>query len=123
MRELFEKAYFDRFGVELAEISANLVNVNCSIIGVREELDLSTLIDPEGRKTSLEEAKSGNRKVYFGDAWFDTPIYWRDHLPMQFELVGPAIIEQLDTTILIEPDDCATGDADGNIIIAIGAKI
>ncbi len=122
LRELFEKAYFDRFGVELAEISANLVNVNCSIIGVREELDLSTLINPAGRKSNLEEAKCGSRKVYFGDAWFDTPIYWRDHLPMKFELVGPAIVEQSDTTILIEPGDCATGDADGNIIIAIGAE-
>ena len=122
LRELFEKAYFDRFGVELAEISASLVNVNCSVIGVREELDLSTLIDPKGRKPNLDAAKSGNRKVYFGDAWFDTPIYWRDHLPMKFELVGPAIIEQLDTTILIEPGDCATGDVDGNILIAIGAE-
>ena len=121
LRELFEKAYFDRFGVELAEIRANLVNVNCSVIGVREELDLSTLIDPRGRKPILKQAKSGNRKAYFGDAWIDTPIYWRDHLPKQFELIGPAIIEQLDTTILIEPNDRATGDADGNINIAIGA--
>lgn len=122
LRELFEKAYFDRFGVELAEIRANLVNVNCTVIGVREELDLSTLIDPEGRKPSLDQAKSEDRKVYFGDAWFDTPVYWRDHLPMQFDLVGPAIIEQVDTTILIEPNDRATGDADGNIIIVIGAE-
>jgi N-methylhydantoinase A len=123
LRELFEKAYLERFGVELAEISANLVNVNCSVVGVREELDLSTLIDPKGRKSHLDDAKSGNRKVYFSDTWFNTPIYWRDHLPMQFELVGPAIIEQLDTTILIEPGDMATGDVDGNIIIAIGAEI
>jgi N-methylhydantoinase A len=30
---------------------------------------------------------------------------------------GPAIIEQMDTTILIPPGDRAEGGADGNIVI------
>jgi len=122
LQQLFETAYFNRFHVELKEIRVNLVNINTSVIGERPPLDLSTLIDPANRKSTLPEAQSAMRKVYFGDGWVDTPIYWRDHLPLQFSLVGPAIIEQMDTTILIEPGDSAIGDEDGNIIISVGSN-
>ena len=121
LRTAFEQAYANRFHVELNEIKANLVNINISVIGERPPMDLSTLIDPASRKASLEEAKSGTRKVYFDNQWHDTPIYWRDHLPVEFELQGPAIVEQMDTTTLIEPTDIAIGDEHGNIIITIGS--
>ena len=120
LHALFEAAYFDRFRVELADIRANLVNANCSVIGTRTDLDLSTLIDPGTRKASLAEAKISQRPVYFSDGWHDTPIYWRDHLPEQFAVAGPAVVQQMDTTILIEPGDRATSDAAGNMLIEIG---
>ena len=120
LRRLFEETYYKRFRVELAEIKANLVNLNASVIGEREELDLSSLIDPDGRKSTVEEARTGSRDVFFDNGWIDTPIYWRDHLPAEFELAGPAVIEQMDTTILVEPGDTARSDADGNILISIG---
>ena len=121
LRELFEIAYFRRFRVELSEIRANVVNANCSVIGARVPLDLSTLIDPSGRKPTLSDAQTGTRKVRFGSDIHDTPIYWRDHLPLDFTLSGPAIIEQMDTTLLVEPGDRATGDPHGNIILHVGA--
>ena len=116
----FEEAYFRRFRVELQEIRASLVNVNTSVIGKRSDLDLSTLIDPEGRKSALKEAETERRDVYFDGKWKDTPIYWRDYLPADLHLEGPAIIEQMDCTTVLEPGDYADGDADGNIIITIG---
>lgn len=120
LRALFEAAYYRRFRVDLADIRANVVNANTSVIGVRPELDLSALIDPGGRKPTLAEAEIGRRPVYFTDTWQDTPIYWRDHLPSDFSLTGPAIIQQMDTTVLIEPGDRASAGPDGNILIAIG---
>ena len=116
----FEEAYFNRFHVELPEIRASLVNVNTSVIGRRTEIDLSMLIDAAGRKATLAEAQTGTRPVWF-DGWRETPIYWRDHLPIKATISGPAIIEQMDTTIILEPGDVATQDDDGNIIISIGA--
>ncbi|MQB40340.1 hydantoinase/oxoprolinase family protein [Rhizobium sp. ICMP 5592] len=116
----FEEAYFNRFHVELPEIRASLVNVNTSVIGRRTEIDLSMLIDAAGRKAMLAEAQTGTRSVWF-DGWRETPIYWRDHLPIKASISGPAIIEQMDTTIILEPGDVATQDDDGNIIISIGA--
>ena len=121
LRELFEIAYFRRFRVELSEIRANVVNANCSVIGARVPLDLSTLIDPSGRKPTLSDAQTGTRKVRFGSDIHDTPIYWRDHLPLDVALDGPAIIQQMDTTLLIEPGDTAKGDEHGNIILHVGA--
>ena len=118
LRERFEAAYWARFKVELAQIRANIVNVNCSVIGERPPLDLSTLIDPAGRKASA--TPTGTRPVTFDGEAHDTPIYWRDHLPLDVTLDGPAIIEQMDTTILIPPGDRAVGGADGNIIIHVG---
>ena len=121
LRELFEIAYFRRFRVELSEIRANVVNANCSVIGARVPLDLSTLIDPSGRKPTLADAQTGTRKVRFGSDIHDTPVYWRDHLPLDATLEGPAIIQQMDTTLLIEPGDTAKGDEHGNIILHVGA--
>ncbi len=120
LRQKFEETYFNRFRVELAEIRASVVNVNCSVIGKRSELDLSNLIDSAGRRATLQEALTENRQTYFDGSWIDTPVYWRDHMPINFTLKGSAIIEQMDTTVLIEPGDIATSDADGNIIIQIG---
>lgn len=121
LRKLFEEVYYKRFRVELAEIKANLVNVKTSVIGEREALDLSKLIDPSGRKASVNDAQTGVRDVYFDGGWHQTPIYWRDHLPEAFTIDGPAVIEQMDTTILIEPEDQARPDENGNILVAIGA--
>ncbi len=120
LRALFEAAYFKRFRVELSEVRAVVVNASCSVIGVRAPVDLSVLIDPAGRRDTLPEAQTGSRLVHFDQGDLETPVYWRDHLPLSFTLDGPAIIEQLDTTVLIEPDDRAGGDTQGNIIITIG---
>ena len=119
LRAKFEEVYFRRFRVELADIRANLVNVNTSVVGVRDPIDLSTMIDPAGRKPELAEAQRTSRPVHFSD-WVDTPIYRRDHLPLDTALEGPAVIEQMDTTILIEPGDVARSDDGGNLMVEIG---
>ena len=116
LQRRFEAAYHARFRVDLPTIRANLVNLNVSVIGERPALDLSRLITPEGRRR-LAEA-SALRKVWF-DGWHDTPVYWRDHLPMKISLQGPAIIEQMDTTIVIDPGAQVTSDADGKLIIEV----
>ncbi len=121
LQALFEAAYFKRFRVELADIRVNLVNVNTSVIGARPPLDLSTLIDPAGRRETVDQALTGTREVLFNGSWHNTPIYWRDHLPLGAVINGPAIIEQMDTTTLVEPGDVAKSDSEGNIIITLGA--
>lgn len=120
LQELFEKAYFARFRVELPEIRANLVNLNTSVIGVRPAVDLSRLIDPAGRAATLDEARREVRPVWYAGAWLETPVYLREKLPFDAVVRGPAIIEQMDATTVLEPGDVARSDADGNLLIEVG---
>ena len=50
----------------------------------------------------------------------ETPVYQREKLPLDAIIEGPAILEQLDATTVVEPGDRAASDADGNLIIEIG---
>ncbi|MEZ2328630.1 hydantoinase/oxoprolinase family protein [Mesorhizobium sp. RCC_202] len=120
LQQLFEKAYFARFKVELPEIRANLVNLITSVTGVRPQIDLSRLIDPAGRAATLDEARREIRPVWYAGRWHDTPVYAREKLPLDAVIDGPAILEQMDATTVLEPGDRARSDADGNIIIDIG---
>lgn len=116
LQNLFEAVYHARFRVDLPTIRANLVNLNVSVIGHRPEMDLSALIDPNGR--AQKAVPSSKRKVWFS-GWVETPVYWRDHLPTDLNLLGPAIIEQMDTTIIIDPGCSVTSDKDGNLIVKV----
>ena len=118
---LFEEAYFARFRVRLPEIRARLVNLNTSVIGERPDIDLSVLIDPTGRLGSVEATLVETRPVWFDGGFRDTPVYAREKLPADAAIEGPAILEQLDCTTVLEPRDRARGDADGNIIIEVGS--
>ena len=121
LRQRFEAAYMARFKIALDEIRPKLVNINTSVIGVRPPLELSLLIDPAGRQANETDALTGSRPVFFDTDWVETPIYARERLPIDAAFSGPAIIEQMDTTIVIEPGDRVTGDAQGNLIIHVGA--
>lgn len=112
----FEAAYHARFRVSLPTIRANLVNLNVSVIGRRPEMDLSRLIDPAGRLAAA--TPSGQRPVWFG-GWQEVPVYTRETLPLSLHIEGPAIIEQMDTTIVIHPGCTVTGDNDGNLIVEV----
>ena len=120
LQSLFEDAYFARFRVKLPEIRAQLVNLNTSVIGVRRTVDLSALIDRGGRAAALAGALDASRPVWFGGVWVETPVYQRERLPLDAVINGPAILEQLDATTVLEPGDRATGDGDGNLVVEVG---
>ncbi|MGB3280549.1 MAG: hydantoinase/oxoprolinase family protein [Pseudorhodobacter sp.] len=116
LQQRFEAAYHARFRVNLPTIRANLVNLNTSVIGERPEMDLSRLVDPQGRLPA--PTPQSTRKVWFG-GWVETPVFWRDQLPLDLQLQGPAIIEQMDTTTVVHPGCTVTSDLDGNLIIEV----
>jgi N-methylhydantoinase A len=120
IQDLFEQVYFNRFRVKLDKINANIVNVNTSVIGKRKAFDLSQLIESDGRKSSLADARIGTRKVHVAGQFVDTPVYQRESLPLDVSLNGPAMIQQMDTTILVEPGDRVSSDAQGNLFIHVG---
>jgi N-methylhydantoinase A len=119
LQQRFEEVYHQRFHVELSEIRANLVNINTSVIGTRPELDLSRLIDPAGRSAKLSDALSETRDCWITDGWQRTNIYKRELMPLDAVLQGPAIIEQMDTTVVLEDNCTARSDDDGNLHIEV----
>jgi N-methylhydantoinase A len=118
LQALFDRAYWERFAVELPEIRAVLVNLHTAVIGRRPQIDLRTLAGT-AQAATLEEARTGRRRVWFTDGWHDTPIFARTRLPLDAQLTGPAVIEQLDATTVVEPGDLARLDPLGNLVIEV----
>src|SRR6266850_5052639 len=114
LAETFERAYFDRFGVELREMRALVMSLRTAVIGRRRPIALDGL----GGVTT-PGGPTGKRRVWFDNTWEETPIYRREHLAVGTTLEGPAIVEQLDTTTVIEPGDRARVDALGNLEITV----
>jgi N-methylhydantoinase A len=119
LHKAFAAAYWRRFGIELAEIPPVLVNLHTAVIGVRPEISLAALAATE-RAPTLKGCQVGERRVWFSDGWHQTPIYARDKLPKDATFTGPAILEQLDCTTVIEPGDKVRQDALGNLLITVG---
>jgi N-methylhydantoinase A len=111
LQERFERVYWERFAVQLPEIRAVLVNLHTAVIGLRPRLDLGLL----ARRAAPQAGRT--RKVWFEGGWRETPVWRRDSLPERLD--GPAIIEQLDCTTVLEPGGRLSVDALGNLVIAL----
>jgi len=46
-------------------------------------------------------------------------VYAREKLPLEKEIAGPAIIEQLDCTTVLEPGCRARLDVHGNLLVEV----
>ena len=118
LRVAFEAAYWQRFGVELPEIRPVLVNLHTAVIGQRKALSLGLLAAATPAAT-LAEARRTTRAVWFDAGWVDTPVYARDRLPRDARFEGPAVIEQLDCTTVVEPGNLVEMDSIGNLVITV----
>ena len=121
LHDIFAKAYWNRFGVELDEIRPVVVNLHSAVIGRRKGIDLASLMDPADRVETLEAARIGTRDIWFGGKSYETPIYRREKLPLGVAFDGPAILEQMDTTIVVGPQDSVLVDDFANVILTVGA--
>jgi N-methylhydantoinase A len=116
LRDLFAQAYWRRFHVELPELLPVLVNLHTAVIGGHPALPIEAI---QPAKVDAAD-KAEKRLVWFEGKWMQTHVYQREQLARNFEFSGPAIIEQLDATTVVEPADRARIDSYGNVIIQIG---
>jgi N-methylhydantoinase A len=115
LRAAFETRYREVYGRLLDGIAIRLFNLRIAVIGRRPKLDLARLAPAAG--SSLAAARLGTRAVYVGGKWVEAAIYARLDLPIGARIDGPAILEQPDTTIFLEPDLAGEVDRFGNFII------
>jgi N-methylhydantoinase A len=119
LREQLSQAFVNRLGIDLSNFRARLVNLRVTIVGVRPPLDLSRIVRASHRPTSMSDARLGQRKVWFEEGWLTTPVYDRTKIPLGSSFVGPAIINQLDTTTVIEPGQRVSVDDYANLVVEI----
>ena len=119
LRAAFAAAYWKRFGVELPEIRPVLVNLHTAVIGKRQPVSLAAIAAAQRRRRRSTEARRTTRPVWFDGGLHDTPVYVREHLPAGARFDGPAIVEQLDCTTVVEPGNRVEVDAIGNLIVTV----
>lgn len=74
-----------------------------------------------GSQKDASAALAGSRQAYFGSAFQDSAIYRYDELEAGNEILGPAIIEAAETTIVVPPSRVASVDPYLNVRIQTGS--
>jgi N-methylhydantoinase A len=115
IRTAFEAAYAASFSRLLSGLPIRIVSLRVAATGRRPELDLSVFAP--GTEASVEKAKLGTRPVRIDGAWRETEIWSRLDLPVDAIIEAPAILEQPDATIYIEPGLRGRVDRLGNLIV------
>ena len=115
IRQAFEAAYSKAFSRLLPGVGVRIVSVKVAAIGVRPAFDMSALAPPP--TASLAAAKRAPRFAFFQGQRVSTPVWSRLDLPVDSVIEGPAILEQPDTTIVVEPGLKARTDRLGNLIL------
>jgi N-methylhydantoinase A len=113
--DAFERAYLATYGRLLPNGVTRILNLRSAITGVRPKFDLTTFA-PDPASTQ-KAAHRGTRRAHLGGDWVEAAIWNRLALPLNAVVKGPAILEQPDTTIVIEPGLQGRVDAWGNLIL------
>lgn len=109
----FESRHDQRFGFSL---DAPLEIANLRVIG-KGEIEGVTIEEHELGGPDANHAQVDTNKVYFDGAYHEAPIYDRNKFAPGNEIVGPAIVLEDDSTIVIQPDHVARIDEFANIEI------
>ncbi|MGA1064314.1 MAG: hydantoinase/oxoprolinase family protein [Alphaproteobacteria bacterium] len=110
----FEAAYKKSFGRLLIGPQVRVMNLRVAVIGRRPPFDLGRLAPTAGNS---ERSLSGMRKVYADGKWHEASVFKRLELPIGTRIDGPAILEQPDATIFVDPGLVAEVDRLGNIFM------
>ena len=115
VRAAYERAYSAAFSRMLPGIPMRIVSLRTAAIGRRPAFDLAAFAPDAG--ASLSNAERGTRQVFFGGAWVEACVWSRLDLPADAVIDAPAVIEQPDATIFIEPGLRGRVDRLGNIVV------
>ena len=78
---------------------------------------------PDGGEAPTAEAKLGERDVYVGKGQYRSfDIYRRDLLRAENVIRGPAVIEEITATTVVEQGQACVVDPYGNLIISINEE-
>ena len=99
------------------ELSGEIIEiVNMTVTGVFA----SSISLPEYSQDQ-DAVDESTRPVFFaGHGFVDTRVLARNSLPVDTQLQGPAILEEVDSTTLLEPGDSLHVNSQGGLVISLG---
>ncbi len=113
----FHEVHRSTYGHAAIDEPVEIVNLRLSAIGEIDRIDNQQVTEVIGVNSAIP---INHRSVFFDDyGWMDTPIYRREDFTLDVEIEGPAIIVQMDTTIIIEPKQNVRSDERGNLIVLL----
>ena len=115
IKTAFEKAYAASFSRLLPGIPVRIVSLRTIAIGRRPRFDLSVFAP--AKDASMEKARRGTRKVWIDGDWREATVWSRLDLPVGTVIPAPAVLEQPDATVFVDPGLRARVDALGNLIV------
>jgi N-methylhydantoinase A len=118
IQSAFGDAYLAAYGRLLEDIPVRVLNYRVAVTGRRPHFDMGVFAPPSD--ISLGACQRGVRQVRADGADLSAPVYERLDLPVNTVVSGPAILEQPDTTIFIDPGLAGRVDRFGNILITRG---
>ncbi len=121
VRREFDAAHKRQFGHEAPEQRVEIVSYRLVGFGFVPRIDFTACPADPNLSTPIP---SGSRKVYSGveQGFCSWPVYKREELAPGTALKGPAILEQMDSTTVIYPDQTMRVDSYKNIIVENTAR-
>jgi len=116
LRQRFDSQHEQAHGHKAETEPVELVSLRLVSLGLVPQARLSPAA-ASGRK--VEAARTGERKIFFGQehGLLDCQIYSRELLEPGHAVSGPAVIEQMDTTTVIHPEQEAFVDSYRNMMV------
>jgi N-methylhydantoinase A len=115
LTEAFHRSHEREYNFRRDDAPVGLFRLNLKAIGIVPKAELAA-----HAPTGATPKATSRRSVWFdAAAAVDTPVYERDDLPAGFSLKGPAVVEQVDSTVVIPPGTTASVDKYLNIIIRV----
>jgi len=111
----FDYSYRTTYGRLLTDIPVRVMNYRVAVVGRRAKLDMELFAPENG--ASPEECQTGERKIYANGQWLRAGVFDRLRLNIGAVIEGPALLEQSDATIYVDPGLQARVDDYGNLII------
>jgi N-methylhydantoinase A len=111
LRGDFEGEHRRRYGFDL-EANVEIATLRVVGRGTSRDVELKAAAGD-----TAELAIDRHERVHFDGEWHETPIYERTQLAPGHTIAGPAIVEQEDSTSVIEPGWTGTVDDAGNITV------
>jgi N-methylhydantoinase A len=113
--EAFHRSHQREYNYRRDDAPVSLFRLNLKAVGVVPKAELAI-----HEATGVTPRPVSRRPVWFeADSSIETPVYERTDLPAGLKLAGPAVVEQVDSTVLIPPGTTAEVDQYLNIIIRV----